>query len=97
MYAWLSAASLFSTKMCKQKEIWGLMVYHPNLSIEEVARICVPALVVTGKNDLVSQYHNDKLGRAIAGSQRMIVPDGDHFWMISKPKLLIQMVEEFLQ
>ena len=96
-YVWLSVASLFSAKMRKRKEIWGLMVFHPNLTIDEISRITVPTLVVTGENDMASQRHNDKIYNAIAGSKRLIIPGGDHFWMFKKPEAFNQCVMEFLQ
>ena len=97
VYAWLSVASLFSKVKRKRKEIWGLMVLHPNLTIEELSKISIPALVVTGEKDMVRQHHNDELCRVITGAQRLIIPNGDHFWMFSNPHLFNQCVMEFLQ
>ena len=96
VYAWLSAISLFSVKMRQRKEIWGLMVYQPNLTIEEISRITLPTLVVTGEKDMVSQRHNDEISHAIAGARRLIIRGGNHFWMFSKPDILNQCVMEFL-
>ena len=94
-YAGLSLASLFSATKRRRKEIWGLMVYQPNLTIAEISRIKTPTLVVTGENDMASQRQNDEISRAIAGSQRIIIPAGDHFWMFAKPKIFNRMVMEF--
>jgi len=96
VYSWLSAASLFSTRIRKRKEIWGLMVHQPNLNIDELSRINVPTLVVTGEKDMVSQRHNDELSRTIAGAKRLIIPKGNHFWMFAKPDMLNQCVMDFL-
>ena len=96
VYAWLSATSLFSPSKRKRKEIWGLMEHHPNLTIEELSKISIPTLVVTGENDMVSQRHNDALCRAIPGSQRLIIPKGDHFWMFSNPEMFNRCVMEFI-
>ena len=95
-YACLSTASLFSAKIRKRKEIWGLMVHQPNLTVEEVSRIKTPALIVTGEKDMVSQRHNDEISCAIAGSKRLIIPKGNHFWMFAKPEVLNKCVMEFL-
>jgi len=95
-YIYLSTASLFSTKMRRRKKIWGLMVHQPNLTIGEISRITVPALVVTGEKDMVRQDHNDEISRAIVGSKRFIVQGGNHFWMLKKPETLQQCVMEFL-
>ena len=97
MYAWLSAAALFSDKKGKRKEIWGLMVHQPKLTIAEISRITVPTLVVTGQNDMVSQRHNDEINRAIAGSERLIIPNGDHFWFFSQPEMLNKCLMGFLK
>ncbi len=97
MYAWLAVASLFSETKRKQKEIWGLMVYQPNLTIEEISRITLPALVVTGENDMVSQRQNDEICRAITGSKWLVVPGGDHFWMFKMPEMLNNCVMEFIK
>jgi len=98
MYAWLLIKSIFSAKVHQQREIWGLMVFHPNLTFSEILRIRVPALVITGEKDMVSQEHNDKLSRAIGGrSKRIIIPGGNHFWMFEKPDVLNQCIMEFLK
>jgi len=96
-YAWLSVASLFSEEMRQRKEIWGLMVHQPKLTIEEISRINIPTLVVTGEKDMVSQRQNDEISRAIAGSKRLIILRGDHFWLFEEPELLNQIVEDFLE
>ena len=96
MYANLSVASLFSAKMRQRKEIWGLMVYQPNLSIAELSRITVSTLVVTGENDLVRQRHIDEISRAITGAKRLIIPGGNHFWMFKQPETLNRCVMEFI-
>ena len=88
VYACLSVAAVFSSKMHKRKEIWGLMVYQPKLTQKEIARITVPTLVVTGENEMVSQSQNDEIHHAIAGSKRLVIPGGNHFWMFKKPETL---------
>ena len=95
-YIWLSIVSLFSEKMRKRKEIWSLMIGQPNLTIEELSRITAPTLIVTGANDMVSQSHNDEMSRAIAGSRRLIIPNGNHFWMFKQPEVLNQCIMDFL-
>jgi len=95
-YACLSVASLFSTKMRRRKEIWKLMVYLPELTIEEISQITIPTLVVTGENDMVKQRNNDEISGAIKGSERIVVPGGDHFWMFKQPEELNRCVMEFI-
>ena len=96
VYVWLSIASLFSADYRRRKEIWGLMVHHPDLTIEEISHITIPTVVITGKNDMASQRQNDEIAGAIAGSDRITVP-GDHFWMFKTPDVLHRIVMEHLQ
>jgi len=97
VYACLSIASLFSEKKRKRKEIWSLMVSQPNLTLEELSRITAPTLIVTGENDMVSQRHNDEMSRAIVGSKRLIIPNGNHYWMFKQPDVFYNSVMEFLK
>ena len=95
-YFGLSVASLFSKKIRKRQEIWGLMVSQPQLTLSELSCISVPTLIVTGENDMVSQRHNDEMHCAIVGSQRLIIPKGNHFWMFKQPETLNQCIMDFL-
>ena len=97
VYACLTIASLFSEKKRQRKEIWRLMVSQPNLTLEQLSRIKTPALIVTGENDMVSQRHNDEMHFVIAGSKRLIIPKGNHFWMFRQPEALNQCVMDFLK
>ena len=97
VYVWLSVASLFAKPKRKQREIWGLMVHQPNLTLEEIGRICLPALVVTGQKDMVRQRQSDEISRAIVGAQRLVISGGDHFWLFSQPELLYRSIVDFLR
>ena len=97
VYVWLRMASLFSTKRRKRKEIWELMVHHPHLTLTEIAQISIPTLIVTGQHDMVNQRHNDELSQAIEGAKRLIIPNGNHFWMFLRPDMLNRCVEDFLK
>lgn len=96
VYYCLSAASLFSDKMRRRKEIWRLMVCLPKLTVEDISQITIPTLVVTGENDMVSQRHNDEINNAITGSQRLVISGGNHFWMFNQPEKFNTIVKEFL-
>jgi len=95
-YAWLWVASFFAASKRKQREVWGLMVHQPQLTLEEIGRIRVPALVVTGEKDMVRQRQNDEIIQAITGAQRLVIPGVDHFWMFKQPELLNRIIVDFL-
>ncbi len=96
VYAGLSVASLFSEKKRQRKEIWGLMVNQPELTIDDLSRITTPSLIITGENDMISQDHTDEMCHAIAGSHRLVIPKGNHYWMFKKPELFNQCIVDFL-
>ncbi len=97
VYVWLSVISLLSKKARPRKEIWNLMVHHPRLTLDEISRISVSTLVVTGENDMVRQRHNDEISRSIVGSERVIVPKGDHFFAFKMPDEFNCLALDFLQ
>jgi len=95
-YTCLSFLSLFSKKIRKRKEIWNLMVNHPDLTLEELSLITVPTLIVTGEKDVVSQSHNDEICKAISGSKRLIIPKGNHFWMFKQKDVFNKCIMDFI-
>jgi pimeloyl-ACP methyl ester carboxylesterase len=97
MYVWLSIAAPFSIKSRKRKEIWGLMINQPNLTIEGIRQITTKTFVIAGEKDMVTQRHTDEITQAIAGSKRLIIPNGDHFWMFADPDTLNRYVTDFLE
>jgi len=96
-YACLSVVSIFSRKKRRRKEILKLMMNLPKLTIEEISRITIPALIVTGEKDMVCQRQNDEINNAIIGSERLVIPGGNHFWMFKQQDLFNDYVLKFLQ
>ncbi len=96
-YYCLVLVSLFSASLRKKKEIWNLMIHHPNLTIREISQILVPTLIITGENDMVSQKQNDEMHKVIIGSGRIIIPKTDHFVSNKHPEIFNPIIESFLQ
>lgn len=96
-YYWLTFISLFSSKAYKKKEVWNLMVHHPQLTLAEITCISVPALIITGENDMVSQQQNDEIHQAIKGSKRVTISQADHYVSANKPEILNAIVDNFLK
>lgn len=95
VYVCLTVISLFFSKYRKRKEIWSLMVNEPNLTIEEISKISIPTIVITGETDMASQRQNDEISKAIKGSQRVVIKGGNHFWMFKKPEMLNHYIQIF--
>ncbi len=96
-YCKLLFQSIYSSKARKTREVWALMVFQPYLKLSEIATIKVPTLVVTGERDMVSQQENDDIHNAIAGSQRLIIPNGNHFLAFKMPDVFNMHVMDFLK
>jgi pimeloyl-ACP methyl ester carboxylesterase len=74
-----------------------LVQREPNISVEELARISVPTLVLVGDHDLVSIDHTVALFRAIPKAELAVVPGTSHAVLMEKPELLNHIVLDFLQ
>jgi len=97
VYVFLTTISLFSKEYRKRKEIWGLMIHHPDILITELKQITAPTLVVTGEKDLIRKHHNDMICNSIKECQRLEIKGGNHFWIFKKPEILNQIIIDFLQ
>jgi pimeloyl-ACP methyl ester carboxylesterase len=69
---------------------------EPNISLDELARITAPTLVVAGDDDIVSLEHTVAMFRAIPKSQLAVLPGTSHAVPEEKPQLLNRMVLDFL-
>ncbi|MFZ4621757.1 MAG: alpha/beta fold hydrolase [Bacteroidota bacterium] len=69
---------------------------YPNFTLPQLASIKTPTLVVAGDHDIIFDTHTLKLFHALPNSQLFIVPDSPHHVPIAKPKLLFNVVNEFL-
>jgi pimeloyl-ACP methyl ester carboxylesterase len=74
-----------------------LMQREPNISLEELARIAAPTLVLVGDDDLVSIEHTVALFRAIPNSELAVIPGTSHAVAKEKPVIFNHVVLDFLQ
>jgi pimeloyl-ACP methyl ester carboxylesterase len=70
---------------------------EPNISLEELARISAPTLVLVGDDDIVSLEHTIAMFRAIPNSELAVIPGTSHAVPTEKPELLNRIVLDFLQ
>jgi pimeloyl-ACP methyl ester carboxylesterase len=70
---------------------------EPHISVDDVARIAVPTLVVVGDDDMVVFEHTVALHRAIRHSELAVVPGASHFVLMEKPELTNRLVLDFLE
>lgn len=72
-------AAFFDRRARKRREILGLMVHHPSLAFEKLARIHSPCLVITGEKDMIKPSHSRAIAAAIPGAEEIVLPGADHF------------------
>jgi pimeloyl-ACP methyl ester carboxylesterase len=70
---------------------------EPNISLEELARISAPTLVLVGDDDIVLLEHTVAMFRAIPKSELAVIPGTSHAVLTEKPELLNPIVLDFLQ
>lgn len=92
-------ARLFAGKSDKAKrnaELLGLMVNDPNVPVQELSKISVKTLVITGTRDMIKEDHTRLIAKSIPGAELVLLP-GDHFIAGKDPEAFNQRVLEFLR
>lgn len=92
------AASLFAKKSPEAKrnaELLGLMVLDPDIRLQELSALQMPALVIAGSRDMIKTSHTRQIAAAIPGARLCILP-GTHFIANKSPDAFNRAVEEFL-
>lgn len=63
-----------------------------------LAEVDVPSLVIVGDRDLFTpRSAAEKLARAVAGSELMVIPGGTHYCAVEYPELVSLRIEKFLR
>lgn len=70
---------------------------QPNFSEAELGKITHPTLIISGDHDLIRLEHTVKFFQSIPKAQLCIVPNATHAALWEKPKLLNQIIIDFLQ
>ena len=70
---------------------------EPHISVDELAKISAPTLVVVGDDDMVTIEHTAALYRAIPNSELAVIPGASHAVAIEKPEILNRVVLTFLE
>ncbi len=73
-----------------------LFATEPTMTIDELATITAPVLVLVGDDDIIDPQHTVSLFQALSDSQLCVVPGTSHAVPLEKPDLVSRMVLEFL-
>lgn len=85
-------------------EHWGVTVQklvdmyriEPNISLDNLAQITAPTLVLIGDDDMSNLEHTAALYRTIPNSELAVVPGTSHALLMEKPKLVNRIILDFL-
>lgn len=55
-----------------------MMMVEPNMSVEDMASITIPALIMAGDSDLIREEHTRLIGESIPDGEVLIVENADH-------------------
>lgn len=73
-----------------------MMVYEPNITIEELQRIEIPVHVIAGEKDVVRYEHTKKISDNIKNSTLKIVPNATHSSYIVHNEEIYNVIKEYL-
>ena len=76
----------------KAYEVWAT---EPNMTLEELATITCPTLVVNGDNEPFSPHHGVDLFQALPNGRLAIIPGSPHATHKVKPHLLYPIIQDF--
>ena len=79
----------------KNAEMLGLMVNDPNVSVDVLAGITCPSLVIAGTNDMIKESHTRLIASGIPGAELVFIR-GNHFIAAKCPAEFNRAVLEFL-
>ncbi len=70
---------------------------EPNLTVDDLARMTCPTLVLVGDDEPISLAHTCSLYEALPAGQLAVVPGASHLVLVEKPELVNQLILEFLR
>jgi len=68
---------------------------EPTLTVEDLAKIDIPVLVVAGDDDVVALDHT-ALYQALKQGQLAVIPGASHLVFMEQPDLINTLIERFL-
>jgi len=69
---------------------------EPTLTVEDLAKIDIPVLVVAGDDDVVALDHTVALYQALKQGQLAVIPGASHLVFMEQPDLINTLIERFL-
>lgn len=95
LYLFFCAASHFTKKAIKRKELLALMVKEPYISPDRLSTVKCPVLVIAGTHDLIKEKHTKLIANSICHS-RLCFLSGNHDIAKANSVEFNKTVEKFL-
>ena len=77
--------------------LYRMMLWEPNMTVEDMQKIQCPCLICAGENDLISLEHTHLIGDNIPEGEVYIVPNADHGSHIYNNSTMGRIVLQYLQ
>jgi len=77
--------------------LYRMMLYEPNMTVEDMATIQCPCLIAAGENDLISIEHTHLIGDHIPHGQVLILQDEDHGSHIYNSPIMGRVMLDYLE
>lgn len=61
-----------------KRDIQGLMVFHPNLTFEDLESIKIPVLNMYGESDMIKRSHSQQITQSIENCREIMIEGGGH-------------------
>jgi pimeloyl-ACP methyl ester carboxylesterase len=91
------AAGDSSANWAVQKQQFGLLREQPDISLEQLAAVSSPVLVMAGDRDVIRGEHTLLMFQTLPNAHLAIFPGATHFIPDTNPALFNATVEKFLQ
>lgn len=79
-----------------QRKVMAMWRTEPHYTLQDLAMIKAPTLIIAGERDVVKRQHTDALANAIPGAHEIIIEDGTHEVLVGKPDLVNALILDFL-
>ena len=87
---------VFFKQVKADNELIRLMLDHPHIEPDQLKKITVPTLVISGEQDIVKEDHGELIAASLPKARRVVMPGTTHFVMRDAPEEFDRIVYEFL-
>ena len=95
-YGSLALLSRVNKRAAAKKDLLGLMVHEPHISLRALSTLTMPVLVIAGRRDMIKESHTRAIAAAIPRA-RLVILEGDHFVAAKNSAAFNAQVLHFLQ